>query len=335
MDRITWVETAPWVVKPDGWVDSEFDVHPDAWHIAAERTGFVPYCVLLETALQPCGWLAAYMGSALKSENPALPQSRRTWHRTPQRFGRCRHPAVRTRLTHASEVTDMIIEHFDFEVHGSEGLVYDGSAYFGFFTPSALERQEGIRDAAATAFRPTADESAGNAARQLQDEAPLTPEDRKRDPGRGLSLPSRALRMIDRIELYLPQGGPHRLGFVRAVKDINPQEWFFKAHFYQDPVCPGSLGLESFLQLLKFSASERWPWLASSHCFRTAIGRSHQWTYRGQILPSNRCVTVEAAVTEVVEASCPALFAEGYLSVDGLYIYHMKDFGIQLVPNQD
>ncbi|MGE5256399.1 MAG: beta-ketoacyl synthase N-terminal-like domain-containing protein [Hyphomicrobiales bacterium] len=335
MDRITRVEPPPWVVKPDGWVDSEFDVHPDAWHIAAERTGFVPYCILLESALQPCGWLAAYMGSALKSENPLhfrnLGGQGILRRNVSADSGTLR---VRTRLTHASEVTDMIIEHFDFEVHGSEGPVYGGSAYFGFFTPSALERQEGIRDATVAAFRPTVDEFAENAAHQLKDIAPLTPDDPKCDPQRGLSLPAGALRMIDRIELYLPQGGPYKLGFVRGVKDINPQEWFFKAHFYQDPVCPGSLGLESFLQLLKFAACERWPQLASTHGFRTAIGRGHQWTYRGQILPSNRRVTVEAAVTEIVEAPCPALFAEGYLSVDGLCIYHMKDFGIQLIPSQ-
>ena len=28
----------------------------------------MPFCILLEIALQPCGWLAAYMGSALKSD---------------------------------------------------------------------------------------------------------------------------------------------------------------------------------------------------------------------------------------------------------------------------
>ncbi|HSB53408.1 MAG TPA: hypothetical protein VLD58_03595, partial [Gemmatimonadales bacterium] len=333
MDRLTRVEPPPWVLRPDGWVEAEFDVQPDAWHIAAERTGRVPYCVLLETALQPCGWLAAYMGSALKSENP-LHFRNLGGHGIVRRSvsadaGTLR---ARARLTHASEVTDMIIEHYDFEVHGSEGLVYDGSTYFGFFTRSALERQEGIRDAPPAAFRPPAGEPAGKAARELKDEPPLTPDDRKRSPAQGLSLPARALRMIDRIELYLPHGGPDRLAFVRGVKDVDPQEWFFKAHFYQDPVCPGSLGIESFLQLLKFAAGERWPQLESSHRFTTAIGRDHHWTYRGQILPSNRRVTVEAAVTEVVEAPLPALFAEGYLMVDGLCIYHMKDFGIQLIP---
>jgi 3-hydroxymyristoyl/3-hydroxydecanoyl-(acyl carrier protein) dehydratase len=97
-------------------------------------------------------------------------------------------------------------------------------------------------------------------------------------------------------------------------------------------VCPGSLGIESFLQLLKFAARERWPHLTGSHRFATQTGRSHRWTYRGQILPGNQRVTVEAAVTEVLESPHPALVAEGYLLVDGLFIYRMEEFGIQLIP---
>ena len=38
----------------------------------------MPFAVLLEVALQPCGWLAAYMGSALTSDDgPEIPQSGR------------------------------------------------------------------------------------------------------------------------------------------------------------------------------------------------------------------------------------------------------------------
>jgi len=333
VDRIRRVEPPPWVVKPDGWVEAEFDVRPDAWHIAAERTGDVPYCILLEAALQPCGFLAAYMGSALKSENPLHFRNlggRGILHRTVGAdTGTLR---VRTRMTHASEVTDMVIEHFDFEIHGPEGVVYDGSTYFGFFTQAALERQEGIRDAPSKAFTPPAHESGGSAAFVFPTDAPLHPHDPDRTVFSGLTYPARALSMIDRIELYLPEGGPRGLGFVRGIKAVDPAEWFFTAHFHQDPVCPGSLGIESFLQLLKFAARERWPHLAGSHRFATQIGRSHRWTYRGQILPGNQRVTVEAAVTEVLESPHPALVAEGYLLVDGLFIYRMEEFGVQLIP---
>ena len=66
------------------------------------------------------------------------------------------------------------------------------------------------------------------------------------------------LRMVDRIEAYIPDGGAHGLGLVVGRIAVDPAFWFFKAHFYQDPVWPGSLGLESFLQLLKYVAWKRW-----------------------------------------------------------------------------
>jgi 3-hydroxymyristoyl/3-hydroxydecanoyl-(acyl carrier protein) dehydratase len=333
IDRITAVEPEPWVVKPGGWVEAEYDVPPDAWYLRADRCRSVPYSVLLEAALQPCGWLAAYMGSALKSEKPLHFRNlggHGILHRdvSPD-SGTLR---VRTRLSHVSEVTDMIIEHFDFEISNRDSLVYDGSTYFGFFTRSALERQEGIRDAAQKAFTPAPEQMAHGRAAVFTDEAPLTPADPACDPAPALALPTRALRMIDRIDLLIPDGGPAGLGFVRGSKDIDPREWFFKAHFYQDPVCPGSLGIESFLQLLKFAARERWPQLADSHRFAPATGKSHRWTYRGQILPQNRTVTVEALVSQVTESPHPALHANGCLMVDGLTIYRMEDFGIALVP---
>jgi 3-hydroxymyristoyl/3-hydroxydecanoyl-(acyl carrier protein) dehydratase/3-oxoacyl-(acyl-carrier-protein) synthase len=333
VDRITRVEPPPWVVKPDGWIEAQFDVRPDAWYVSAERTGDVPYSILLEAALQPCGWLAAYMGSALKSENALhfrnLGGQGTIHRRLPAGAGTLR---IRTRLTHASEVTDMIIEHFDFEIYGPEGLVYDGTTYFGFFTQAALARQEGIRDAGAMT-----DLAASQAPEAWQPfvfpvEPPFHPLDPLRPKVSGLMYPAKALSMIDRIERYQPDGGSKGLGAVTGIKYVDPEEWYFKAHFFQDPVCPGSLGIESFLQLVKFAARQRWPHLNATHRFGLHTGRSHRWTYRGQILPSNRRVTVEAAITEVIESPHPALIAEGLLMVDGLPIYRMEEFGIQLVP---
>ena len=131
--------------------------------------------------------------------------------------------------------------------------------------------------------------------------------------------------MIDSIETCLLDGGPHGLGFIRGTKNVDPDDWFFKAHFFQDPVCPGSLGLESFLQLLKVVMAERFNIGESGRIETIASGHPHEWTYRGQILPTDKLVTVEAVITEVDSAN-RLIRADGYLSVDGRNIYGMKNF---------
>ena len=138
--------------------------------------------------------------------------------------------------------------------------------------------------------------------------------------------------MIDNAELLL-DGGPHGLGFVRGTMQVDPSTWFFKAHFYEDPVVPGSLGLESFFQLMKFYAAARWR-LGADACFQTPSQRldtktskpvPHEWVYRGQVVPRDALVTVTSVIREVDDAA-RQLTAEGFLSVDGRVIYQMKSF---------
>ncbi|MBK8267127.1 MAG: hypothetical protein IPK83_02000 [Planctomycetes bacterium] len=143
--------------------------------------------------------------------------------------------------------------------------------------------------------------------------------------------------MIDRIDAMALEGGPHGFGFVRGSADVNPGAWFFKAHFYQDPVWPGSLGLESFLQLLKAYAIERWSErLGTTHRLEPiALGAVHAWVYRGQILPTNKRVEVEATITRVEDGGEPLVVANGFLVVDGLPIYEMIEFGVRCTKKSD
>ena len=90
---------------------------------------------------------------------------------------------------------------------------------------------------------------------------------------------------------------------------------------------PGSLGLESFLQLLKFIAAERWG-NSGAQFEAVAMDQPHEWIYRGQVIPANSEVTVEAVVTAVDEQR-RLLRADGYLSVDGRVIYGMKEFTLR------
>jgi 3-hydroxymyristoyl/3-hydroxydecanoyl-(acyl carrier protein) dehydratase len=333
IDRIVRAAPEPWVLKPDGWIEAECDIAPDAWYFKAERTPAVPISILLEIALQPCGWLAAYMGSALRSQNDLrfrnLGGDATLYDEVLPDAGTL---AIRARLTNASEAADMVIEHFDFQVNHRGHRIFAGSTYFGFFTREALARQEGIRDAARPADAPAPEDIRAGMTHKFVDQAPLHPEDQAVAAAPALALPAKAIRMIDRIETYIPTGGPAGIGFVRGVKTVDPAEWFFKAHFYQDPVCPGSLGIESFIQLLKFAALQRWPQFKESHRFGLVTGVKHKWIYRGQIIPENKRVTVEAVITQIQDDPLPRIQADGYLKVDGLYIYKMENFGIQLIP---
>lgn len=340
VDRITRIEPSQWVLKPDGWIEAEFDVTDDAWYFRANQTPSMPISILLEVALQPCGWLAAFMGSALKSKKDLkfrnLGGDATLFHEVLPNAGTL---TTRVRLTQVSEAGDMIIETFDMEILNRGDLIYKGNTTFGFFTNASLARQVGIGNAEEMAYKPDTDDSDKPESRIIshifEDKAPLSPNDPDTDQSSLAAMPSKALRMIDYVETYIPDGGPSGLGFIRGIKKVDPDEWFFKAHFYQDPVCPGSLGIESFVTLLRFMALDRWGHLADTHRFALATDRPHKWIYRGQIVQENKQVEVEAVVTKIENKPFPAIYADGFLKVDGLYIYKMENFGIRLVPDSD
>ncbi len=332
MDRVVDVAPEPWVLKPGDWIESEVDIDPGDWFFRANRTPVMPFCVLNEIALQPCGWLAAYLGSALQSEKDLrfrnLGGIAELCRDVPAKKGPL---TTRARLTQVSEAGDMIIEHFDFQILQSGQKIYQGQTHFGFFTQEALAAQVGLHQIDMSRYT-LPEDSVTNRQTAMVDHTPTAPDDLSGHVHENAVLPGRAIRMIDNIEAYFPEGGPHGYGIIRASKKVLPKEWFFKAHFLGDPVCPGSLGLESLIQVLKFMALDRWPHLGDDHCFTLKSDIRHRWTYRGQITPENRHIELLALVTNVVEEPFPVLTADGLLTVDGLPIYHMEQFSIGLVP---
>jgi acyl transferase domain-containing protein/3-hydroxymyristoyl/3-hydroxydecanoyl-(acyl carrier protein) dehydratase len=316
VDRVLSVDAAPFRVEPGGWLEAEFDVAPDAWYFAANRQRGMPFSVLLEAGLQPCGFLAAYAGSALLSDVDL--HFRNLDGQATQRrevFADAGTLSTRAKLTRASGAGGMLLQDYEFEVRARGELVYGGTTSFGFFSAAALGQQVGLRG---VALSPAGTDGAG----------PL-PADGV--PGPGLALPGPRYRLLDRLEALDLEGGPQGLGLVQASASVDPSAWFFAAHFFQDPVMPGSLGLEALLQALKVLARARYGALASTRRFATmALGQPHRWRYRGQVLPANAEVVVQAVVTKVIEGPAPVLVADGLLAVDGKVIYSLHDFSLQL-----
>jgi PfaB family protein len=313
MDRVTAVRGEPWRMTPGAMAEAQYDLPQDAWFFAAERQPRMPFAVLLETALQPCGWLAAYVGSALTS--PVDLSFRNLGGTAIQHRAVTPESGILTAAATLKKVATsggMIIQEFDFHVADRQGVLYEGETMFGFFSKEALANQIGIRDA--QPYQPSAAEEQRGQSLSYPEVAPF---------------PDEQLRMIDRIELFVADGGPQGLGYIRGSKDVDPEEWFFKAHFFEDPVTPGSLGLESFLQLAKFAVVERWGWQEGTRLAAVALECRHRWLYRGQVVPGNRRVTVSAWVTAVDDRQ-RLLTVDGFLAVDGKLIYQMNDFTVKM-----
>ncbi|RKZ44624.1 MAG: type I polyketide synthase, partial [Gammaproteobacteria bacterium] len=317
LDRITSIKDCePWILKAGGIIEAEYDVPEDEWYFKEDRQTRMPFAVLLEVALQPCGWLAAYLGSALTSDTDL--SFRNLGGNGTQLLAVTPTTGTLTtqiKITNVSQSGGMIIQNYDMEVRCDEGIVYKGDTYFGFFSKQSLADQVGIRDT--TPYEPDAASSARGTSFPYPNTAPY---------------PDDMMRMVNEITLFDPQGGPDGLGFIRGTTSVDPERWFFKAHFFEDPVWPGSLGLESFIQLLKVVAVEQWgEEIDQDQCdFEVmALNETHHWIYRGQIIPKDEKVTVQAVITEIDHTN-KLLRADGFLTVDGRIIYQMNDFALRI-----
>ena len=312
LDGITAVTGEPFALKDGASCEALYAVPEDAWYFAANRCGRMPFSILLEIALQPCGWLAAYCGSALTSDSDLSFRNLGGQGTQFELVG----PGIgtlttRVTMTKVSNSAGMIIQHFDLLVLAAERKIYEGTTYFGFFAKAALVNQVGMVQAKVPYL--TLEQAAVAEVGLLPHEPPF---------------PGPMLRMVDRIDGYLPDGGVKGLGLVQGRIAVDPEFWFFKAHFYQDPVWPGSLGVESFLQLLKYAAWKRWGDPPADGWQTVAPNRKHAWTYRGQVLPTDREVVVVLEVTAADDAR-RRLTADGYLTVDGRVIYQMTGFTLE------
>ena len=313
MTRVTDADGRPGRAEPGDSVTVEYEIPADAWYFDTGGEPFMPSAVLMEAALQPCGWLSLYSGAVLKSDEPLYYRNldgKAVLHGelTPE-SGTL---TTRTTLTKNAASGGMTIQSFDLQCTVDGELVYELETTFGFFPRRALEDQVGL--------------PVDDAERSLLDAEANTHVDLSSppDPEHPELWPDDKLRMIDRISGRWDDGDKLRL---RAEKDIDPSEWFFKAHFFQDPVMPGSLGVEAMLQTLRYALIDAGHHrrFDAPHFEPVATGEEVEWTYRGQVLPENNVVTVLLELDEVTEdAERTVTHAEASLWVDGLKIYAAK-----------
>jgi 3-hydroxymyristoyl/3-hydroxydecanoyl-(acyl carrier protein) dehydratase/1-acyl-sn-glycerol-3-phosphate acyltransferase len=327
MSRIRSVSEPIGAMKAGVTVVADYDIPADAWYFAENGQPAMPLAVLMEAALQPCGWLASWAGAALESpidlgfrnldgtgtmHRPVLPGD-----------GTLTTTATLTRL---SRTAGMVIVAFEVRSALQTGeLIYTMDTVFGFFPAEALASQAGL---------PTTP-----AQRAWLTDPSDTRIDLRTKPApffRPGGLATGRLLMLDRITGHWPEGGEAGKGRLRAEKDVDAGEWFFKAHFYTDPVQPGSLGVEAMLQ-----AVQAWMLLhgrdegVENPVFEPiAVGRAISWKYRGQVQAMDRLISTTIDVLEegVDAEGCPYTLAAASLWIDGKRIYEARPVGMRVRP---
>ena len=98
-------------------------------------------------------------------------------------------------------------------------------------------------------------------------------------------LPKGNMLLLDRIVEIASGSGKYNKGHAIAKLDIHPELWFFKCHFSNDPIMPGSLGIDGLSQLLGFYLG----WLGCSGKGRAlGIGKIR---YKNEVTPDLNDIT--------------------------------------------
>jgi 3-hydroxyacyl-[acyl-carrier protein] dehydratase/trans-2-decenoyl-[acyl-carrier protein] isomerase len=138
-------------------------------------------------------------------------------------------------------------------------------------------------------------------------------------------LPLPPMLLMDRITTITQDGGAHGKGYIEAEFDIDPSLWFFACHFNQDPVMPGSLGLDALWQMVGFFLG--WSGLPGRG---RALGCSEA-KFRGQVRPYGEARDVQGRHEAGGERGSLVMgIGDGVLEVDGKAIYTATDLRVGL-----
>lgn len=312
------------VYTQHGEIIAELDFHPDDWFFHDSPSKTMPITCLMEAGLQPCGWLAAHMGVISGCGDASyfrnLDGTGRVFREVRPADGRL---TSHVRMLRVSRFAGSIVMAFAVTTYQDGEMVMEMETGFGLFTRAALDAQAGLP--------PTADEQARI---ELVEGSPRDFALPVVTHAAALARPSGILRMVDRIRGYWPQGSKAGLGRVVAERDVDYSDWYFRAHFFQDPVQPGSLGVEALVQVLGWAmeAAGLTAGFQRPRLEPIANQAAIKWRYRGQVLPHNKLVLIEVEVLEQSRDAAGVLaVAEGWVWIDGMRIYHAPQFSLRIV----
>jgi 3-oxoacyl-(acyl-carrier-protein) synthase/3-hydroxymyristoyl/3-hydroxydecanoyl-(acyl carrier protein) dehydratase len=320
MSRVTHIDHPAMAIDAPASVTIDWEIPDRAWYFEANKGESLSFAILLEASLQPCGWLTAWQGMSIEGDRDlyfrnlggTATQFAEVWPHTGTL-------STTVTLSRTSASGGIRVVFFTSEVWAGSVKIFQCTTNFGYFSKAALSAQKGL----SIPEPRQAELAALVAATQLAE--PLSLEAHS-------ALPRDDWRMLHALDCADKNAGVAGLGFYRGTHTVNPDQWFFHAHFHLDPVMPGSLGLEALLQLARVALVDhlgpqtgRWVPLT--------LEQEVSWTYRGQVLRHIREMTAELEVLELVDGDQPIIRCRGTIRADGLPIYAFDDFGLTVVAN--
>ncbi|HQU57790.1 MAG TPA: PfaB family protein, partial [Saprospiraceae bacterium] len=315
---------------------AEYDVPVDAWYYEQNSNATMPYSILMEIALQPCGLLGAYLGSTLQFPDKNL------YFRNLDGEGQLfdlpagtdfRGKTISNKAVLASSVSlgGTVLQNYTYELSVDGHIFYKGKSSFGFFPGEALAAQVGL-------------DNGKEVAPWFESEG-LSPQDYmqiKLDSLYGkmklfkapadkphYRLAGDQLNLLDKL-IIAKNRGLHGQGYIHATRFMKPYDWFFTCHFYQDPVMPGSLGVEAILQAMQaFALQQGLGKDFVSPAFVQLPNHKTMWKYRGQILTHVKEMHLEVHIKTIEQRGGQlAIIADAYLWNDKMRIYQVTDLAL-------
>ncbi len=315
-------------------ITTEYDVPTDAWFFEQNSVPIMPYSIIMEIALQPSAFLSATMGTTLLYPDVEMCyrnlSSDAELVYTPDLRGQ----TIRnvTRMINVSKAAETVVMTFEYDLSCNGNTFYKGTTQFGYFTPEALDMQKGLDRGNTT--------EPWFAASKIPQEKAITidlntPSNRQAYFQGTVDKPYYRLAG-DQLEfldsaLVMPGEGVHKMGYVFATKAVDPTNWFYPCHFYNDPVMPGSLGVEAILQAMKLFVLQQDIGKDLTSPYFTHLPGITKWLYRGQITPDNEVMDLEVHIKAIEQSGDQInVVADANLWKNKLRIYQVNDIALVL-----
>ena len=293
----------------------------------------MPYSLIMEIGLQPNGFISGYMGTTLKYPEKDLFFRNLDGSGTLLKQLDLRGKTIvnKSVLVSTAIAGGAIIQSFTFDLLVDGETFYKGTAVFGYFSADSLTNQLGM-DKGQVKQSWFVDNNTPASQIEVFDltnkslpffQAPANKPHYKLAGGQ--------MNFVDTVSI-VEGGGKASVAYVLGERTIDATDWFFRYHFHQDPVMPGSLGVEAIIELMQTYALKND--LGSQFInprFVAPLTRV-DWKYRGQITPVNKQMSLDVHIKEVVTSDGEVrLIGDANLSKDGLRIYEVKNIVLSII----